>query len=100
MTDDKLLKKLKKFIKKEWDIPDMHIKANDTLISIAERIVIRSENCSLEDAYKKWIFKPEFHLPGWVCMYITEEFVKDTEGINPEMKIIEIMRYDDVKRDP
>lgn len=75
------IKQLKKFVKKEWDI-EIDIKPEDTLISIAERIVIRSENCSIQDAYKKWIIKENMHLPGWICFIIAEYFSLDHNSVD------------------
>lgn len=73
MTYRKLSKKLKKFIKKHWKVK-VDVNLDDTIISLAEEIVMKSENCSLQEAYDKWIIKPNLHLPGWVSIYIVDEF--------------------------
>lgn len=52
MTYRKLSKKLKKFIKKHWKVK-VDVNLDDTIISLAEEIVMKSENCSLQEAYDK-----------------------------------------------
>ncbi len=89
--ENKMLKKLKKYIKKEWKIKYIDIKLEDTIISLAERITMKSENCNLQDAYKKWILEPRFHLPGWIAFFIVSEF-NDPNKINQENTIKELFR--------
>jgi len=86
---NKLLKKLKKVIKKEWGIDYIDIKLDDKTINVAERVIMKSENCNLEEAYKKWIIKPDFHLPGWASFIIVSEFT-DSSDINQNSTIKEI----------
>lgn len=95
MTYKKLLKKLKRYIKKEWNIKFIDIKPDDTLLNIAERIVLKSENCNLEEAYEKWIISPKLHLPGWVSFCIAEEFV-EIDQANQNTTIKEL--FDEVIR--
>lgn len=85
----KLLKKLKKFIKKEWKIKNIDIRLDDTIINVAERIVMKSENCNLQEAYSKWIISNKLHLPGWVAMYIVDEFT-EIDNVNQNNTIREL----------
>lgn len=72
----KILKKLKKYVKKEWRV-NIDIDENERIIQLAEKIVMKSENCDKDEAYNKWILRPDLHLPGWVSVYIIQEFVED-----------------------
>lgn len=79
MLYKKKLRKLKRYIKKEFGVKYIDIKPNDTLISVSERIIMKSQNCNLEEAYKQWIIKPNLYLPGWISFMIAMEFNKETE---------------------
>jgi len=89
MSYKKMLKKMRKYIQKEFDINYIDLKLDDKLINVAERIVIKSENCNLEEAYKKWILSPNLHLPGWISFYIADEFT-NREKVNKEDTLKEI----------
>lgn len=87
---NKMLKKLKKFIKKEYGIKDMDVGLNDPIIAIAERIVMRSEKCDLGQAYSMWIEDPKLHLPGWISVAIATEICDDISSINQNSTIKEL----------
>jgi len=70
----RLLKKLKKYVKREWKV-NIDIDENEKIIQLAEKVVMISENCSKKEAYQKWILREDLHLPGWVSVYIIQEFV-------------------------
>jgi len=72
----RLLKKLKKYVKREWKV-NIDIDENEKIIQLAEKIVMKSENCDREEAYSKWILREDLHLPGWTAVYIIQEFVDD-----------------------
>lgn len=78
----KMLKKIKKFIKKEYGIDNIDIRVDDFLITVAERIVMKAENCNIEQAYKMWLADPKLHLPGWVTVAIASEFCTDINEIS------------------
>ena len=88
-VNKKQLKKIKKFIKKQWKI-EVDIKLSDTLINLSERIAIKMENCSLQDAYKKWIISPKLHLPGWICVCLVSEFIDNLSLINQNNTVKEM----------
>jgi hypothetical protein len=73
---NKQIKLLQKYIQKEYGLKWFSIKENDTLINISERIAIKTENCTVDEAYKKWIINPSLHLPGWICNFLILDFFK------------------------
>lgn len=79
MNYKKMLKKLQKFIRKQWNIDYIDIRLDDKIVNVAERVIMKSERCNLEEAYKKWIIKPEFHLPGWTSFIIVSEFTTSSD---------------------
>lgn len=85
-----MLKKLKRFIKKEYGIKDMDIRLHDPIITVAERIIMRSEKCNLEQAYSMWIEDPKLHLPGWVSVAIATELCDNISSINQNSTIKEL----------
>ena len=90
--EDKLLnkkmKKIKKYVKKEWNIDHITIKPEDTLINVAERVAMISEDCNLEEVYKKWILRNNMHLPGWIAYIIALDNSKrpDKVDLNTQMR--------------
>lgn len=89
MSYEKLLKKLKKYIKKEWKIKKLEISLDDRIIDIAEKIAMIDEGCTKEEVYKKWILKPNLYLPGWISFFISSQFTDSTE-INQNSTIREM----------
>lgn len=82
-----MLKKLKRFVKKEYGIRNMDIRLDDSIITVAERIIMKTENCNLEQAYGMWLAEPKLHLPGWVTLNIASEFCSDMSKINQNSTI-------------
>lgn len=90
MSHNKLLKKLKRFIKKEYGVKNIDVRLDDTLITVAERVIMKAENCNLEQAYSMWIEDPKLHLPGWVAVAIASEFCNNMNNINQNSNIREL----------
>lgn len=74
---NKMLKKLKKIIRKDTGVKDIDISLDDTISNVAERVVMKAENCSLEEAYEMYIggiSGSSLHLPGWAAISFVIEF--------------------------
>lgn len=77
---DKELKKFKKFVKKEWDI-DIEAELQETLLQIAEKIVMTVENCDKKAAYNMYVGTSLFHYPGWVAIDLVECYYIDIKKL-------------------
>lgn len=89
---NKMLKKLNKVIKKEFGIKNMDVRLDDSIVSVAERIAMRIENCNLEQVYDMRIGSVhgmDLHLPGWVAIAFVIEFC-DLHKVNQNSTIKEM----------
>lgn len=95
--EKKLLKKLQKYVKKEWDVK-ITIKPEDTLIKLSELIAIKKENCCYDEIYQKWIIQPQYKLPYWICVTTITGFLlymksnKSPNVFNKDTTIEELLK--------
>jgi len=83
-------KKLKRIIKKHWNIKYKQFDKEQPLIKLAEDIVCESEKCTVEEAYNMYIDNPSLHLPGLVSFYIVDEMGLDATKVNANNKLGDI----------
>ena len=81
------MKKLKKIIKKNWNVSYKQIDKNQSLLKLAEQIACDSEKCTIEEAYNMFINNPNLHLPGLIAFYIVDEYELNTTKINSSMSL-------------
>lgn len=85
-------KKLKKVIKKHWNIKYNQIDKTMPLITLAEDIACKSSNCTVEEAYDMYIESPDLHLPGLIAFYLVDEMGLDATKVNASMPLEHIFK--------
>lgn len=80
-------KKLKKYVKKEWEV-NIDIHPQETLKSLAEKIVTKREGCTVEEAWEKTIEGTK--LPFWVILGFVMDF--NLEEYSDDLKIEEMIK--------
>lgn len=83
-------KKLKRLIKEHWGVSYKQLNKDLPLITLAEQIACDTESCTIEEAYKMYIDKPELHLPGLIALYIIDEMGMDCTQVNAGMTLREL----------
>jgi len=81
------MKKLKKVIRKEWNITYYQIDRDVPLIALAEKIACDTEKCTIEEAYNMYIDNPNLHLPGLISLCIIDGLGIDTNKVNCNMTL-------------
>lgn len=81
------MKKLKRIIKKNWNIKYKTIDKDQSLLELATKIACDSEKCTIEEAYNMFIGNETLHLPGLIAFFIIEEIGLDSSKINSSMTL-------------
>ncbi len=79
------IKKLQKYVKKEWKVKLNDISKEETLGNLCERIAANKENCTREEVYNKTI--DNISLPYWVMFDFVLTF---NVNYSPDIKLEEI----------
>lgn len=85
------MKRLKKFIRKQWGIKVEDINKDFPLIALAEQIAMLSENCTKEQVYKMYVGNQTLHLPGLISIMIADEMGWDLRKVNARMTLRELL---------
>jgi len=92
------MKQLKKVIRKEWGVEYRTIDKDTPLISLAEKIAMDSENCTLEECYQMYIDNPSLHLPGLIAFFIIDEMGITSKNANAGMTLNEIFTLESLEK--
>ena len=83
-------KKLKKIIKNNWGVPYKQLPKDVPLITLTEDVACKSENITVEEAYKMFIGNENLHLPGLIAFYIIDEMGINPSNVNASMTLREL----------